>query len=150
MLCVELLAESRLLQHDLPREELEGAVISIADAGHAAKAAQELMLMAEAVGRPSADTLAHVMQALSRDKEADTAAALLEACADELSAESSHSYNSLMRAYARSDREEQAVALFGRLFKADLLEGSAFTTMASMHLRLGNADAADDMLELRD
>jgi pentatricopeptide repeat protein len=48
-----------------------------------------------------------------------------QACGGIMCPESSQSYNCLLRAYARADKAEAAVALFDKMFKADLLEGSA-------------------------
>jgi len=151
MLCVELLAEARLLQHALGSSTVEGAILCVSEAGQAVKAAQELIILAETGdSKPSGETLAKVMQALSRGKEAEVAGEVMQACGGIMCPESSQSYNCLLRAYARADKAEAAVALFDKMFKADLLEGSAFTTMASMHLRLGDPAAADEMLDLRE
>mmetsp|Transcript_10205 Transcript_10205/g.24348 ORF Transcript_10205/g.24348 Transcript_10205/m.24348 type:complete len:228 (+) Transcript_10205:406-1089(+) len=146
---VQFLAEARLLQLTLSCEAIEAASCALASAGQEEKAVEELKILYGDGEVVSTETLNTVARALSRSSNWMAAERLLEFATEGISSEHSVAYNCLARAYARGDQENSARKLFDELWRSDLIEPDTFTSVASMYLRLGNSEEAEEVLDLR-
>eukprot|EP00192_Tetraselmis_astigmatica_P025226 CAMPEP_0117688436 /NCGR_PEP_ID=MMETSP0804-20121206/23826_1 /TAXON_ID=1074897 /ORGANISM="Tetraselmis astigmatica, Strain CCMP880" /LENGTH=258 /DNA_ID=CAMNT_0005500883 /DNA_START=24 /DNA_END=800 /DNA_ORIENTATION=+ len=147
--CIMLLTEARLLRLALQPGILESVALTLSNAGQGQKAAEVLAKHIKAGTSVSCHAISQVMGSLARSADAESAEFLMQAAAPAMDKESSKAYNYLVRTFARADRVEDARKLFDDLFMQDLLRGDTYTAMASMYLRAGQAEEADNMLELR-
>ncbi|KAK9915800.1 hypothetical protein WJX75_004253 [Coccomyxa subellipsoidea] len=151
---VELLAEVRALNVELPGEAFEPAVRLCSQSGQWQKAVS-ILEQAQAQGNVSGPTAVAVFTTLLREGQPKAALQLLKEMnprwTDSDSELTSRCHNLVARACARGGMLDEGLELLDHMYKAEVnINRDTYEALALACLRAGRGDRAEELFEERD